>query len=103
MNKEILDVVTSVSMEKGVDKEIIFEALEEAISSATKKLVGESADISVVIDRTSGQYQTFRQWTISAEEEIDEEFEIRQDKIGDLTLVDDVAKKEIENIDFGRI
>ena len=103
MNKEILDVVTSVSMEKGVDKEIIFEALEEAISSATKKLVGESADISVVIDRTSGQYQTFRQWTISAEEEIDEEFEIRQDKIGDLTLVDDVARKEIENIDFGRI
>ncbi|MEC7479932.1 MAG: NusA N-terminal domain-containing protein, partial [Pseudomonadota bacterium] len=38
MNKEILDVVASVSMEKGVEKGIIFEALEEAISSATKKL-----------------------------------------------------------------
>ena len=36
MNKEILEVVASVSMEKGVDKEIIFEALEEAIASASK-------------------------------------------------------------------
>ena len=41
MNKQILEVVSAVSMEKEVDKEIIFEALEEAISSATKKLVGD--------------------------------------------------------------
>ena len=51
MNKQILDVVASVSMEKGVEKEIIFEALEEAISSATKKLVGENSDIKVTIDK----------------------------------------------------
>ena len=75
MNKEILDVVASVSMEKGVEKGIIFEALEEAISSATKKLVGENSDIKVTIDKASGEYQTFRQWTISEEEEIDEEFD----------------------------
>ena len=41
MNKQILEVVSAVSIEKDVDKEIIFEALEEAISSATKKLIGE--------------------------------------------------------------
>ena len=64
MNKQILDVVASVSMEKSVEKEIIFEALEEAISSATKKLVGENSDIKVTIDKASGEYQTFRQWTI---------------------------------------
>ena len=51
MNKQILDVVASVSMEKGVDKIIIFQALEEAISSATKKLVDDEANIDVVIDR----------------------------------------------------
>ena len=67
MNKQILDVVASVSMEKGVEKGIIFEALEEAISSATKKLVGENSDIKVTIDKVSGEYQTFRQWTISEE------------------------------------
>ena len=51
MNKQILEVVDSVSMEKGVDKEIIFEALEEAISSATKKLTEDEANISVEINR----------------------------------------------------
>ena len=103
MNKEILDVVASVSMEKGVEKGIIFEALEEAISSATKKLVGENSDIKVTIDKASGEYQTFRQWTISEEEEIDEEFEIRKEDIEGLTVEEGVARKEIENIDFGRI
>ena len=53
MNKQILDVVASVSMEKGVDKIIIFQALEEAIASATKKLVDDEANIDVVIDTTT--------------------------------------------------
>ena len=53
MNKQILEVVDSVSMEKGVNKEIIFEALEEAISSATKKIIADEANINVVIDRLS--------------------------------------------------
>ena len=60
MNKQILDVVASVSMEKGVDKTIIFQALEEAISSATKKLVDDEANIDVVIDKSTGEYKTFR-------------------------------------------
>jgi len=103
MNKQILDVVASVSMEKGVEKGIIFEALEEAISSATKKLVGENSDIKVTIDKASGVYQTFRQWTISEEVEIDEEFEIRKEDIEGLIVEEGVVRKEIENIDFGRI
>ena len=45
MDKQILEVVASVSMEKGVDKAIIFEALEEAIASSTKKLVYDEANI----------------------------------------------------------
>ena len=64
MDKQILEVVASVSMEKGVDKAIIFEALEEAIASATKKLVDDEANIEVVIDTTSGEYKTYRNWTI---------------------------------------
>ena len=44
MDKQILEVVASVSMEKGVDKTIIFQALEEAIASATKKLVDDEAN-----------------------------------------------------------
>ena len=41
MNKEILMVVDAVSNEKGVDKEIIFAALEAALASATRKKHGE--------------------------------------------------------------
>ena len=51
MNKEILMVVDAVSNEKGVDKEIIFEALEAALASATRKKHGEEWDVRVAIDR----------------------------------------------------
>ena len=104
MNKQILEVVDSVSMEKGVDKEIIFEALEEAISSATKKLTEDEADISVEIDRDTGGYKTFRNWTIVAEEDlVDQVFEITEKDISDHIVEEGIATREIENIDFGRI
>ena len=110
MNKEILEVVSSVSMEKGVDKEIIFEALEEAISSATKKLTDDEADISVAIDRDTGGYKTFRNWTIVVHQDDveDEVFEISEaaiaaDEEGWNKVEDGKATKMIENIDFGRI
>ncbi|NBQ11725.1 MAG: transcription termination/antitermination protein NusA, partial [Gammaproteobacteria bacterium] len=54
MSKEILLVVESVSNEKGVEKEVIFEALELALASATKKRYAEEADVRVAIDRASG-------------------------------------------------
>ena len=104
MNKQILEVVDSVSMEKGVDKEIIFEALEEAIASATKKLIEDEADISVEINRDTGGYKTFRNWTIVAEEDlVDQIFEITEKDISDHIVEEGIATKEIENIDFGRI
>ena len=78
MNNQILEVVDSVSMEKGVDKSIIFEALEEAIASATKKLLGESSEIKVNIDKTTGEYITFRYWQLSPSEDEDEGIELLQ-------------------------
>ena len=102
MNKEILEVVASVSMEKGVDKEIIFEALEEAIASASKKLLDDEALVNVVIDRKTGDYNTFRTWEI-VEEVLNEVNEITEADIDKQEVIDGFAKVEIENIDFGRI
>ena len=102
MNKEILEVVASVSMEKGVDKEIIFEALEEAIASASKKLLDDEALVNVVIDRKTGDYNTFRAWEI-VDEVINEVNEITEADVDKQEIVDGFAKVEIENIDFGRI
>ena len=103
MNNQILEVVDSVSMEKGVDKSIIFEALEEAIASATKKLLGESSEIKVNIDKTTGEYITFRYWQLSPSEDEDEGIELLPEDVSDYERVDGLARKQIENIDFGRI
>ena len=73
MNKEILLVVDAVSNEKGVDKEVIFQAIEAALASATKKRHGGEIDARVAIDRQTGDYATFRRWQVVDDE--DENFE----------------------------
>ena len=74
MNKEILMVVDAVSNEKGVEKEIIFEALEAALASATRKRHGEGIDVRVAIDRKTGDYDTFRRWKVFADDSTELEF-----------------------------
>ena len=64
MSKEILSVVEVVSAEKGVAKEIIFEAIEAALASATRKRHPEDLDVRVSIDPETGDYETFRRWEI---------------------------------------
>jgi len=65
MSKEILLVVESVSNEKGVEKDVIFEAIELALATAAKKrFEDEEADIRVSIDRKTGEYETFRRWLV---------------------------------------
>ena len=64
MGKEILLVVETVSNEKGVAKNTIFEAIENALASATKKRYDEDIDIRVAIDRKTGEYDSFRRWRV---------------------------------------
>jgi len=65
MSKEILLVAEAVSNEKGVSKEIIFEAIESALAAAAKKRYeDEEATIRVDIDRRTGDYETFRSWLV---------------------------------------
>ncbi|MGL9734854.1 MAG: transcription termination factor NusA [Symbiopectobacterium sp.] len=62
MNKEILAVVEAVSNEKAVPREKIFEALETALATATKKKYEQEIDVRVCIDRKTGNVDTFRRW-----------------------------------------
>ena len=82
MNKEILTVVDVVSNEKGVAKEVIFEALEAALASATKKRYREDVEVRVEIDRNSGDYRAFRRWEV-----IDDDAEVVKEK-GELEFPD---------------
>ena len=64
MSKEILLVAEAVSNEKGVPKEVIFEAIESAIAMATRKLHGGDIDVRVAIDRKTGEPHAFRRWEV---------------------------------------
>jgi N utilization substance protein A len=109
MNKEILMVVDAVSNEKGVDKEVIFDALEAALASATRKKHGEEWDVRVAIDRKSGDYVTFRRWKVFADESTELEVperELRMDDARDLdpaTQPGGFVEEPMESVGFGRI
>ncbi len=68
MNKEILMVAEAVSNEKGVSSEVIFEAIEQALITATKTRHDADSNIRVVIDRETGASQSFRWWTAIADD-----------------------------------
>src|SRR6195256_4428319 len=88
MNKEILMAVDAVSNEKGVDKEIIFEALEAALASATRKKHGEDWDARVAINRKTGDYETFRRWKVFADDSKELEVPERELRLDDGTDID---------------
>ena len=107
MSKEVLLVVESVSNEKGVPPGVIFEALELALATATKKRYEEDVDLRVSINRHNGSYETFRRWTVVE----DEDYQLPDSH---LTVEDaqeehpgvkagEVIEEKIESIEFGRI
>jgi N utilization substance protein A len=109
MNKEILMVVDAVSNEKGVDKEIIFEALEAALASATRKKHGEDMDARVSINRKTGDYETFRRWKVFTDDSTELEFPERELRMEDATDINAQAEPggyvelPMESVAFGRI
>jgi transcription termination/antitermination protein NusA len=69
MSREILLLVDALAHEKNVDKEVVFSALEYALASATKKRFADDADVRVQIDRETGEYDSFRRWTLLTDDE----------------------------------
>ena len=100
---EILAVVESVSNEKGIEEGIIFGALETAIATASLRHFHEDAEITVSIDRVSGEYSTHRHWIVSEEtvEDFHKETHITENdsklSLGDTYSID------VDNVVFGRI
>lgn len=107
MNKEILMVVEAVSNEKGVAPDVIFEAIEQALAMATKKRYDEDANIRVVIDRETGDYESFRWWEVMDDDtlaELGTQFTLEEAHEKDTGLkAGDVFEEQVENIGFGRI
>jgi transcription termination/antitermination protein NusA len=107
MNKEILLVADAVSNEKGVDREVIFEAIELALATATKKRYDEDSDIKVTINRQTGDYETFRRWLVQDNDTVaalGTEFTLEEAHEKDPNLKPgDIYQEKEENVEFGRI
>ncbi|WP_159875536.1 MULTISPECIES: transcription termination factor NusA [Aquitalea] len=108
MSREILLLVDALASEKNVSKDVVFSALEMALASATKKkFTDDEMDVRVEIDRHTGQYQTFRRWTVVQNELI--ENESREVTITDARDDDPrievgaVIEQPMEAVEFGRI
>ena len=102
-SNEILAVVDSVSTEKGIEKDVIFSAIEVAIASASQRHFHEDADLFVKIDRDTGDYSTHRNWIVFDEndEEFHPETHVTKDESG--LEINNVHSVQQDNIAFGRI
>lgn len=109
MSKEILLVVDAVSHERGIEKDIIFDALETALATATKKKSGKDIEVRVSINRDTGDYDTFRRWQVLDDET--EPFEYYDKQVLFTRVIDDnpgivfgdFIEEPIESVEFGRI
>jgi N utilization substance protein A len=113
MSKEIplKLIIGAMSNEKGVSESLIFEAVEAALVSATKKKHGIDIDVRVDIDRASGIYNTYRVWTVVVDPAPNEPLE---NPLTQITLsaaqyhdpsldIGSTIEDEMESVDFGRI
>ncbi len=109
MSKEILMVVDAVSNEKGVEKDIVFEAIEAALASATRRKHGDDIDVRVAIDRNTGDYETFRRWMVFEDDSTELEVPDRELRLMDALDMDENAEpggyveEPMDSVEFGRI
>jgi N utilization substance protein A len=108
MSREILLLVDALAHEKNVAKEVIFSALEFALASATKKRFAEDADVRVEIDRDTGEYDSFRRWTLLTDDQALENpaaqmYADDERAEGKTLLEGGVFEESLESVEFGRI
>ncbi len=105
MSKEILLAAEAVSNEKQLPKEAIFEALETALTIATKKSRDLDIDVRVVVDRKTGDFQTFRRWAVVENvNNMTREISLEAAQFEDPNVqLGDFIEDEVESIEFGRV
>jgi N utilization substance protein A len=108
MSKEILLVVDAVSNEKALPRESIFEAMETALETATKKKYDGDIAVRVSIDRTTGEFDTFRRWLVVNDDHDMEnsyaEITLSAAQYGDVEIgLGDYFEEQIESVTFDRV
>lgn len=105
MNEDFIQALHEIEKEKGISKEIIFEALESALISSYKKNFGSAQNVMVEMDKDTGKTKVFALKDVVEEVE-DEYLEIRLDEakeVDEKYMLGDTVSIEITPKDFGRI
>lgn len=105
MSSELFDAINYLEKEKGIDKDILLEALEAALISAYKKNFSSAGNVSVKFEEEKGNMQIHAQKTVVEEVE-DEQEEISLEEANEFHLgyeIDDIVEIEVTPKDFGRI
>ena len=109
MGSEVLLMVDALSRDKGVDKEIIFLAIEAALATATRKRHKDDIDARVAIHQDTGEYDAFRRWEVLADDSEEIEFPDRQWTLSQARERDPnievggFIEEPLEPVEFGRI
>ncbi|KTD28087.1 MULTISPECIES: transcription termination factor NusA [Legionella] len=107
MSKELLLVAEALSNEKGVSKEVVLQAIQSALESATRKLTDKDIGVRVKLNPRTGEYETFRYWDVVAEEELkypERELTLEQARERVPTIeIGGRIEEPMPSIEFGRI
>ncbi len=104
-SKELIDALNQIEQEKGIDKEIIFEAIETSLITACKKNFGQRQNVKVFMNRQTGVVKVYAQKIVC---------EVVEDSMVEISLeearehkvsfqVGDICDIEVTPKDFGRI
>src|SRR5215471_7200708 len=105
MNKELIYVIGQMATEKGIDKEVLFEALESALLSASKKTMGVADNARMQLDRHTGALRVFARKKV-VESVTDAKLEIALSEARKLNAgadLEDEIEVELPPQEFGRI
>ena len=105
MNLELIEALHDLEKEKGINSEIIIEAIEAALISAYKKNFGTQSNMRVQFDRGSGEIKVFSRKTIVGDiSNSKEEISLSEArKLDPRYELNDVVELEVTPKDFGRI
>src|SRR5712692_4817554 len=105
MNKELMYVIGQMANEKGIDTEVLFEAVESALLSASKKTMGLADNVRMELDRRTGVLRVYARKKV-VESVSDRKLEISLEdarKLNREAELDDELEMELPPQEFGRI
>src|SRR5581483_8423830 len=105
MNRELLYVIEQIGREKGIGTEVLFEALESALLSASKRTMGVGENVRLTVDRKTGAIRVFAEKTV-VDTVTDPKLEVpvaEARRVKPDAQVGDVIEVDLELRDLGRI